>query len=668
MPTSTRKTTARAPRDDVARLELLRSAHPRSRIFVRLADAYLAAGDARRALEVAREGLLEHPADAGGHAALSRALDTLGFFDQAAHAAHRAAELADPAGATPAHAAEAPDLERERAPAPRGAVEDSGADSAMPPDAAPSVPPPRNPRQDLRESAPQLYRKVAAATPEHTEQRRRVARPARRPQGSDAPPGTSTALAPATERGPAGTLDLRRRPRAEEPPARPAPPERIGELEAKPAAATPQDAAPANAVAAPLRAEPAEPEPLLHGAGLELAELLVELLEAGDGGGGPVRLRRRLAAAVAGELGLTPSRVQAVVLAALVQELDPAGKAGARLRRIGLPPETLRAVRERSAPWAGGARRPAAEARILAVVNPFTAALPPRSAGAGVAVPEAVEQVVAEAGSRLDPVVVYALARVVRGGAASGPAHERPPLLLLGEDPVRCGKLMAHLALLGHRVATAADPERALARLAVEPAAAVVVGPARPHAAEALIRRLRRDAAVGGIPILAAGYDDPSMRAALLDAGADACVPERAPAAELRATLAALLRRAGSSDEEPAAPRAAGNDGAAATGVADPWFPERGLLDDFRPPWLCRVLEHAGCEATLRLESADDLGLVAVAAGRVCHAATLGRRGPAALRELMGWTAGSFCIVPGAGTERTIDGGLAAALAGTART
>jgi hypothetical protein len=561
MQTSARETTARHQRDDVARLELLRSAHPRSRVFVRLADAYLATGEARRALEVAREGLLEHPGDAAGHAALSRALAALGFSEQAAHATRRAAELAGDGGGSAV-----------------GAGGDSGAEPV------PAIA--QDPVDDRMEDA--------AANPE---------------------PDSTTGS---------------------------------GAVRGQTPATASQQTAPTQRPAASR-----EPPALLHGAGLELAELLAGLLAAGGGGSGPVRLRRRLAAAVAQELGLTPSQVEAVVLAALVQELGLAGEAGARLRRIGLPPETLSAVRERTAPWSGGRRRPAAGARILAVVNAFTAALPPRASPAAGAVEAAVERVLAESGTRFDPLVVYALARVLRGGAAGGPAaSERPPLLLLGEDPVRCGKLMARLALLGHRVATAPDPERAVARLAAEPAAAVVVGPARRRAAEALIRRLRGDAAVGDIAIIAAGYDDLAARVALLDAGADACVPERAPAAELRATLAALLRRARSPDEEPVVPRAGKSGAGPATRVAGAWFPEQGRLEDFRPAWLCRVLEHAAIEATLHLESASGPGLVAVAGGRVCHAATLGLRGPAALRALMGWTTGSFRIAPGTGTER----------------
>jgi DNA-binding response OmpR family regulator len=161
-------------------------------------------------------------------------------------------------------------------------------------------------------------------------------------------------------------------------------------------------------------------------------------------------------------------------------------------------------------------------------------------------------------GKPYDPGYVVARARELmqRGGSASAPDQETllPSVLLIDDSVTFREQLKAALEDASYRVLVAGSGEEGL-RLAADlrPGAAVIDGVLPGIDGATVIRRIRLDAALRGLPcLLLTGSEDRRDEVRALDAGADAFVRKDESIALILARLNAMLRSAGAQASKPA--------------------------------------------------------------------------------------------------------------------
>lgn len=159
--------------------------------------------------------------------------------------------------------------------------------------------------------------------------------------------------------------------------------------------------------------------------------------------------------------------------------------------------------------------------------------------------------------------LVAALERVMRSTLrpSVGPGQhqlvaESRPIVIVDDSPTFRNALARELEYQGHRVLTAASGEEGLRLIErAEPLAAVIDGILPGIDGASLIRRMRLDAALRGVPcvLMTASSDiDDELRA--LESGADAFVRKDEEMGLLLAKVAALLRTAGEASVPELAP------------------------------------------------------------------------------------------------------------------
>jgi two-component system NtrC family sensor kinase len=157
-------------------------------------------------------------------------------------------------------------------------------------------------------------------------------------------------------------------------------------------------------------------------------------------------------------------------------------------------------------------------------------------------------------GKPYDPGYVVARARelVQRGGSASAPGQET--VLLIDDSVTFREQLKTALEGASYRVLVAGSGEEGL-RLAADlrPGGAIIDGVLPGIDGATVIRRIRLDAALRGLPcLLLTGSEDRGEEVRALDAGADAFVRKDEGVALILARLNAMLRSAGAQTSMPA--------------------------------------------------------------------------------------------------------------------
>lgn len=206
-------------------------------------------------------------------------------------------------------------------------------------------------------------------------------------------------------------------------------------------------------------------------------------------------------------------------------------------------------------------------------------------------------------GKPYDPGYVVARAReLVRRGDAQAPSDQRTVLLI--DDSVTFREaLKAALEAASYRVVVAASGEEGL-RLAADlrPAAIVVDGILPGLDGATVIRRIRLDSALRGLPcLLLTGLEDHGAELRALDAGADAFVRKEEDNSVVLARLSAMLRSAGAQLAQPNSASLLG--------------PKRVLAVDDSETYLQRLadaLREDGCEVVLARSGEEALELLAL--------------------------------------------------------
>jgi two-component system NtrC family sensor kinase len=157
-------------------------------------------------------------------------------------------------------------------------------------------------------------------------------------------------------------------------------------------------------------------------------------------------------------------------------------------------------------------------------------------------------------GKPYDPGYVVARARELaqRGGGVSAPGQET--VLLIDDSVTFREELKTALQSAGYRVLVAGSGEEGLRLVAdLRPSGAIVDGVLPGIDGATVIRRIRLDAALRGLPcLLLTGSEDRGEEVRALDAGADAFVRKDESIALILARLNAMLRSAGAQSSKPA--------------------------------------------------------------------------------------------------------------------
>lgn len=422
---------------------------------------------------------------------------------------------------------------------------------------------------------------------------------------------------------------------------------------------------------------------------IALTDVLVGLLEFHDpyfrGG---TSLTMQVAVSIARVLDLDDAAIDNLSLAALLRDLGRLAKRGQLipqpkaspapderraierhvdvgldlLEGIDLPEAVRTAIRHHHERWDGdgypdGLREDEIplSARIIAVADSFSAMVRPRPYRPPLRLPEATEELQRGAGHQYDESVVNALFRVLASGDRKifgfGLGQH---VLVVHSDELRATVLTSWLCQYGFLAESTPDLAKAAERIRRIPIAAVLLAGGMPELAVVdFIRGLRGQPGRPNLPVMVIDADSAERRVALLEAGADLCLSSDADRAELRASLAALVKR-----RTPDSRESRGRESGVA-GNGDRWYALRGEVEDFPLSWLLQVLKYDDRTAAISLRSEADEGIVYLERGEPLHAVTRDSDGETALRQMLRWDDGSFVVRPEAETpERTIDSGL----------
>jgi HD-GYP domain-containing protein (c-di-GMP phosphodiesterase class II)/DNA-binding response OmpR family regulator len=407
-----------------------------------------------------------------------------------------------------------------------------------------------------------------------------------------------------------------------------------------------------------------------------ITDLLVGLLEYRDPFfRGSSSLTRLLASSVAEEMGLSAVDRVNLALAAVLRDLGrlalggrllPTGRIGPsddarrRIERhvdlalhllegIALPAAVRAAVRHHHERWDGAGYPDALAgetipllARILAVVDSFTAMVSPRSYRVPRKVPDAARELEEEAGTRYDPAVVDALVRVVAKRDRPNLGFvQRHHILLVDPDQPGAVVTAAKLCSVGYLAEVAVDPAVARERLRRVPVAALVVSAeAVGDGVPRFIEGLRADPHLATLPIIAVAAEGVAWRVRLLECGADICFPPGVSHNELQATLGALLRRTRQRAAEP---------GSGEAPAESPWLALQGDVQDFPLTWLLQVMKYDSRTAAIAIRTSEFEGVIYLRQGDAVHAQVRGgTKGEPALRQMLRWRKGRFTVQPDA--------------------
>jgi HD-GYP domain-containing protein (c-di-GMP phosphodiesterase class II) len=289
-------------------------------------------------------------------------------------------------------------------------------------------------------------------------------------------------------------------------------------------------------------------------------------------------------------------------------------------------------------------------ARILAVAECYAAVIAPRPHRPPRRMEAAMAELHANAGRQLDPVVLFALQRVLESGEPRALRFGlRNHVLIVQPDHHEATTLAVKLCshgFLGESVADLATARERLRRVPVE--ALVVSAGNGTERTRTFIQELRAGRSFASLPVVIVDAETSADRAAFLDAGADLCFPADACFEEVRAALGSLfgrtaVKRGGS---EASADRYA------------PWETLQGSLEDFGMSWLLQMLRYDSRTACVFVRTSRDAGAVYLERGEPRHAVTGELRGRAALSSILRWRQGDFVVQPEVGPpEHTIDGG-----------
>ena len=407
---------------------------------------------------------------------------------------------------------------------------------------------------------------------------------------------------------------------------------------------------------------------------LALSDLLVGLLEYRDPFfRGSSSLTRLMATSVATDMGLGEEDQANLALAAVLRDLGrlamggrllpapkfaPSAEGRRKIERhvdlalhllegVELPAAVRQAVRHHHERWdgAGYPARLAGDdipvlARILAVVDSFTAMVSPRPYRLPKKVPDAARELEEESGTRYDPAVVAALLRVI---ASREQPHlgfvQRHHILLVDPDQPGAVVTGAKLCSAGYLAEVMADAGTARERLRRVPVAALVLSAEAGEAATAdFVRDLRTDSAFGSLPIVVVEAEGVELRVRLLESGADVCFPPGITHAELQGTLGALVRRNLRARPEQAP-----------TAGESSWLALQGDIQDFPLTWLLQVMKYDSRTAAIGIRTSSREGAIYLSNGDAVHAEIRkGGKGEPALREMLDWRKGRFTVQPDA--------------------
>jgi response regulator RpfG family c-di-GMP phosphodiesterase len=278
--------------------------------------------------------------------------------------------------------------------------------------------------------------------------------------------------------------------------------------------------------------------------------------------------------------------------------------------------------------------------RIIGAVDAYLAMLSDRPHRACRSSSEAQTELVREAGRHFDPEVVEVLLQVIREGAVSLSADEKPRVLI-AEPEVEFVKLLKfRLVNEGMDVDSVSSLEEGLLRILEKPPSIVIaaIGSDQERTLD-LLRQIREDSSLRMLPIvLLAETESRVFKVRAFRAGADDCLLKTSGLEEIVARIDGILSREamrGSRDDRPRQ-----------RGIT-------GQLENLALPDIFQILNLGLKTARVTLESGGSGGTIWFNSGAAVHAEAGERVGAEACFEMLRWKQGSFCIEHGLQTDQT---------------
>ena len=432
--------------------------------------------------------------------------------------------------------------------------------------------------------------------------------------------------------------------------------------------------APAAASAAEGPAAPAAPAVKSSKALIEVADVLVGLLELGDRFfGGTSHQAMRLARAVAEEMGVEDETRDEVVIATLLRDI---GKAGVEpglldapwplpaadlerirdhvngslrlLEHIDFPWKVIPVIRHHHERYDGQGypdglrgREIPLGARIVSVVDAWVAMVSDRSHRAALDGADAMQELVRLAGSQFDPEVVEVLLRVIEKRQGNRSQWEKPVVLLV--DPHDEFRNLLKLRLLneGLEVQAVATPEAALDSL-VRSVPDLVLADVASESSEGfhLLREIREDDSIVTVPFaFLSARDDRVLKVRALRQGVDEFLVKSANLEEIVARIDNVLIRESARRREGArTPRRRGI---------------TGQIENLSLPDIVQMLAIGMKTACVTLHSGRHRGRIWFEEGSIRHAHANDEEGERAFYEMVRWETGTFVIEHGIHTKKS---------------
>jgi response regulator RpfG family c-di-GMP phosphodiesterase len=410
---------------------------------------------------------------------------------------------------------------------------------------------------------------------------------------------------------------------------------------------------------------------------LEVVDVLVGLLELGDKHfAGSSHRAMQLARAVSEEMRLPDEMLTEVVLATLVRDvgkygIDPAvfrapGRlnpeqsakmqehvaAGFRLlEHIEFPWRVLAVIRHHHERYDGlgypdGLRGPEIPlgARILSVVDAYTAMLSDRPHRQPLSSDAALQEIERQAGSQFDPEVVEIFIRAVSERHRPLAVDQRPRVILASRDGDFVRPLAVRLQNEGLEVHAEADLQDAMLRLIENPPHLILADLEEDEErAFDFLRILREDDGLAKVPFvyLVPRFELPQA-VRVLRHGVDDCLVKTDDLVLLVARIRNIMIRE--------TRRQSGTDEPRRRGI-------QGQLENLALPDICQML-HLGLKtACVSLASGERRGRIWFDQGTVVHAESDDESGVGALNEFLRWKAGEFTIQHGIAADQvTLEG------------
>lgn len=403
-----------------------------------------------------------------------------------------------------------------------------------------------------------------------------------------------------------------------------------------------------------------------------LYSTLLEQFELVNGGNG--RMVMEYASRVAKELGLSPTHVNEIEMAALLQDIGLAKLLGTMRAKgeTALEPSRLRdhpivsanLVEGLKLPWKtrhivvahhewyNGLGYPRAikgrsiplGARIIAVVNAFFTMLSRRPGRSPLSKPEAMQELQRLAGRQFDPEVVEIFLQVM----SSKSFHDSPQMLgkimVLSGDHALAEVVRERFRDGMYDASADVTGEGMLARLLANPPDALVLDvELLDMSGYQLLHWIQQREELGKMAVVMIGAREGGEDYLAHDMGADDILRKPIRVAELVARVKAVLRRRGRLRRVSLTQIHDGE------GI-------RGDLAELSTPDLVRMMIEGRKTALVSLFAGSEIGQLGFDGGHVVHARLTEVTGDAAFMELYRWRTGDFVIEHGSATaERTIS-------------